>query len=529
MAAASGKISSDLIQQYVNITGSDEESALHLLEAFNGDLESAVNMYLEGGGQLPPKNRDSIIKTSTQNSSSSTTASDDAIVVDDELNKPSSSNSGMDDEVRAPIPQKQAVLVEDEYHALPYPQRRQRSAARNAFDGFRDFKKEAEEHEKLLQQGVQPARNARKRQRLHELFRPPVDIIHVGNFQSARNSCTAKCKWLLVNIQNAMEFPCQILNRDVWSNKVVREVLKENFVLWQVHNDTDEGQHYATFYQIHNYPHLAIIDPRTGERMVVWENLGSNPSANQFAELATMFLAENPPFTNDMNSSTISIEDDDVVDVTKTDDRKNKPDALIDKSEDAQLEAAIKASLEMCNKQPKLVAIDDDEEEGSIVTVDESDESEIEISDDEDGGSVENDEIPSNKKRKINEAPGTLSDKTSVKTTKGCYEKPNVEITEEKPPTTKAATHTQNILDDPTKEKVKILLRTPTNERKQILIYHEATLEDLAREVSKLGWSSSRYELIKSFPRQNLSSLDQTTTLEKAGLHKQETIFIQDR
>ena len=36
-----------------------------------------------------------------------------------------------------------------------------------------------------------------------------------------------------------------------------------------------------------------------------------------------MFLAENPPFTNDMNSSTISIEDDDI-DVTKTNDRNNK-------------------------------------------------------------------------------------------------------------------------------------------------------------------------------------------------------------
>lgn len=51
------EITQDLIQQYVNITGSDEESALHLLEAFNGHLESAVNMYLEGGA--PPVNHSS--------------------------------------------------------------------------------------------------------------------------------------------------------------------------------------------------------------------------------------------------------------------------------------------------------------------------------------------------------------------------------------------------------------------------------------------------------------------------------------
>ena len=89
MAAKDGKISSDLIQQYVNITGSDEESALHLLEAFNGDLESAVNMYLEGGGQLHSSTKTSKPKSS---SSSGSAAANDAIIVDDDLNRPSSSN-----------------------------------------------------------------------------------------------------------------------------------------------------------------------------------------------------------------------------------------------------------------------------------------------------------------------------------------------------------------------------------------------------------------------------------------------------
>ena len=42
------EISDELIKQYVGITGSDESTAKHLLEAFGGDLESAVNMYLEG-------------------------------------------------------------------------------------------------------------------------------------------------------------------------------------------------------------------------------------------------------------------------------------------------------------------------------------------------------------------------------------------------------------------------------------------------------------------------------------------------
>ena len=40
-----------------------------------------------------------------------------------------------------------------------------------------------EEHERMLQSGSQSSKIT-KRQRLHELFRPPVDIVHDGNFQS---------------------------------------------------------------------------------------------------------------------------------------------------------------------------------------------------------------------------------------------------------------------------------------------------------------------------------------------------------
>ena len=50
----------------------------------------------------------------------------------------------------------------------------------------------------------------------------------------AKEAGTAKGKWLLVNIQNVKEFSCQILNRDVWSNSLVRELIARHFILWQV-------------------------------------------------------------------------------------------------------------------------------------------------------------------------------------------------------------------------------------------------------------------------------------------------------
>ena len=41
-------------------------------------------------------------------------------------------------------------------------------------------------------------------------------------------------KWLVVNIQNVSEFSCQCLNRDVWSNTQIKEIIRENFLFLQV-------------------------------------------------------------------------------------------------------------------------------------------------------------------------------------------------------------------------------------------------------------------------------------------------------
>ena len=41
-------------------------------------------------------------------------------------------------------------------------------------------------------------------------------------------------KWLVVNIQNVSEFACQCLNRDVWSNPIVKNIIRDNFLFLQV-------------------------------------------------------------------------------------------------------------------------------------------------------------------------------------------------------------------------------------------------------------------------------------------------------
>lgn len=41
-------------------------------------------------------------------------------------------------------------------------------------------------------------------------------------------------KWIMVNIMNSQEFSCQILNRDLWSDKEVQRTIREHFYFLQV-------------------------------------------------------------------------------------------------------------------------------------------------------------------------------------------------------------------------------------------------------------------------------------------------------
>lgn len=48
-------------------------------------------------------------------------------------------------------------------------------------------------------------------------------------------------KWLMINIQNVQDFACQCLNRDVWSNEAVKNIIREHFIFWQVESQSSVG------------------------------------------------------------------------------------------------------------------------------------------------------------------------------------------------------------------------------------------------------------------------------------------------
>lgn len=110
---------------------------------------------------------------------------------------------------------------------------------------------------------------------LAEMYRPPFEIMSRFSWDVARDEGKDNEKWLLINVQDASVFDCQVLNRDLWKDAGVQETVKEHFIFLQYSKDDPRASSYIQYYfqgsdVSDNYPHIAIVDPRTGEQMKIW-------------------------------------------------------------------------------------------------------------------------------------------------------------------------------------------------------------------------------------------------------------------
>ncbi|KAK6507052.1 hypothetical protein TWF481_005504 [Arthrobotrys musiformis] len=152
------------------------------------------------------------------------------------------------------------------------PQQRRRAALARATNGASDVSSRAS--------------------RLAELYTPPFDLMTRADFTSARDIGKERLKWLMVNIQDSSVFDSQVLNRDIWKDPAIRSTIQENFLFLQYSNDSPEGLHYINLYlsatyPLPDYPHIGIIDPRTGELLKSWSRV---PDKNEFLMQLHEFL-----------------------------------------------------------------------------------------------------------------------------------------------------------------------------------------------------------------------------------------------
>ncbi|KAF4668122.1 UBX domain-containing protein 7 [Perkinsus olseni] len=81
-------------------------------------------------------------------------------------------------------------------------------------------------------------------------------------------------RWLIVNIQDNQNFASHSLNRDIWKQSMVQDLLKTGFVLWQRSKEEPEAVQYLNYYckdDQSSLPLIHVLDPRTGRKCEQWD------------------------------------------------------------------------------------------------------------------------------------------------------------------------------------------------------------------------------------------------------------------
>ena len=126
------------------------------------------------------------------------------------------------------------------------------------------------------------------------MYRPPFDLMTKLPWESVRAEGKEELKWILVNVQDPSIFDCQVLNRDLWKHDGIKETIRENFIFMQCNKDDERGAQYVQYYFPNRdnpeaYPHIAIVDPRTGEQVKIWSGAPA-PRASDFLMQLHEFL-----------------------------------------------------------------------------------------------------------------------------------------------------------------------------------------------------------------------------------------------
>jgi hypothetical protein len=121
---------------------------------------------------------------------------------------------------------------------------------------------------------------------INKLFAPPA-YNESKPYYDAIEQAKLQCKWVLVNIQQAEVFASHTLNRDVWCDETITDIVTGSFIFWQRDDKSTEGDQFCQMHSCgHQLPHICIVDPRTGRRVKSWDG---RKWAEQYAAAEHLF------------------------------------------------------------------------------------------------------------------------------------------------------------------------------------------------------------------------------------------------
>ena len=222
----------------------DDEKAIQLMSILDIDMETA-QYYLEMTEQDVQKAIDIHMNTGTSS-----------------LSQPL-----IEEQVRAPIPDQMDTLVghseeEPTYIPIQYNDDSETDDFESTLPPFMNPALPHRSHQPIpnISQATSSTSSA-----FTELFRPPLDMLFKGSFEECRNHATQVERWMVVNIQKTDEFSCLELNRDIWRNDAIQDVIGACYIFWQEYLPSEEAQTVVNNYQITTYPTILLIDPNSLE------------------------------------------------------------------------------------------------------------------------------------------------------------------------------------------------------------------------------------------------------------------------
>jgi UBX domain-containing protein 7 len=261
--AESNEGSDELISQFMAFSGStDAKKAASYLEMCGNDVETAVSLYMEheqGGGG------DSLYGGNDLSGSDY----GGAAAASGTRGRRGGGGVADGDDIRAPDETRTMRLMDDDHAALGGGMFRGGDPAYHLMSAMMDMEEQMTQSafaaappqlssRAILDaaiaaqaQGVDVSQEAKQNDEeddddfevlprppevasLSDIFAPPNHIIHrAGGFQGARTMARDTKRWLLVNIQRDSEFASHALNRDVWRDELVENLIREGFIFWQ--------------------------------------------------------------------------------------------------------------------------------------------------------------------------------------------------------------------------------------------------------------------------------------------------------
>jgi hypothetical protein len=232
----------ELVSQFLSVTGSaDASRAVSYLEMSGGNLEMAVGLYMEHTPNEPSDTSGTAMMHSPQIRAPDATRT--MRLMDDDGMMPTHPayhlmSAMMDEEI---VGSAFASPPIQHHHHLDARAVINAAAAADSKedddydvdDDDDDFNEDGNDDDDDIQM-IPPAAAAPVPKRLSDMFAAPSHLVHTGGgFQGARTTAKDARRWLLVNLQRDSEFSCHALNRDVWRDELVENLIREGFIFWQ--------------------------------------------------------------------------------------------------------------------------------------------------------------------------------------------------------------------------------------------------------------------------------------------------------